>query len=70
MRSDKEIYAQAKREASNLMTQEQIALNAMFMLRKEFLKVVNNEPDEDEEDGEEITVSVSQSDINFFAKNK
>lgn len=32
--SNKEIYDKAKREASNIMTQEQIALNAMFDLRK------------------------------------
>jgi len=32
--SNKEIYAKAKREAANIMTEEQIALNAMHDLRK------------------------------------
>lgn len=32
--SNKEIYEKAKKEASHLMTHEQIALNAMFDLRK------------------------------------
>jgi putative salt-induced outer membrane protein YdiY len=67
VRSNAEIYAEAKKEAANIMTQEQIAMNAMFTLRREMERHYNPEPeDEDDEDGEVITVSVS--DVNFFKK--
>lgn len=34
-RTNKEIYAEAKMQASNIMSTEQIALNAMHTLKKE-----------------------------------
>lgn len=65
VRTNKEIYDEAKKEAANIMTAEQIAMNAMFTLRREMERHYNPEPEEDDEEGEEV-MTVSVQEVNFF----
>jgi hypothetical protein len=69
VRTNQEIYNEAKKEVAHIMSAEQIAMNAMFVLRKELMKEYGpKDPDDefDDDDGDVITVSVS--DVNFFKK--
>lgn len=65
VRTNKEIYDEAKKEAANIMTAEQIAMNAMFTLRREMERHYNPEPEEDDEEGEEV-MTVSVQEVNLF----
>lgn len=67
IRTNQEIYAEAKKEAANICSQEQIAMNALFTLRREMERHYNPEPEEEDEGEEVMTVSVSE--VNFFKKS-